>query len=162
MVSEEIQRKELIQRFAGILSYIGNYEEPETVETYSEPSAYKPVVNSKRNDSERTSGQQEMMFLDTQRAMLVGTLKAPMQRLVNVLHEIAAQDSEPYSEPISRPKVNTVTPSSNTSSYYRPTSSYSSLSSYSSYSGSSYSPRTYVPTGRTEYVCGHWRRRNGK
>ncbi|MCQ2497713.1 MAG: hypothetical protein MJ133_01900 [Lachnospiraceae bacterium] len=174
-VSEEIQKKELLQRFAGILSYIGNHEEPETVETYYESSAYKPVINLKRNDSERTRGQQEEMTLDVQRAVLVGTLKAPMQRFVNVLHEIAVKGSEPYHAPISRPKVNTVTPSTNTSSYYRPTSSYSSSSSYSSYSGSSYSgssyssssyssysPRTYVPTGRTEYVSGHWRRRNGK
>ena len=144
VVSEEIQKKELIQRFACILSYIGNLEETETVETYSRPSEYKPIVSVKRNTSESVSAHKEEMSLDIQRAMLVGTLKAPMQRLVNVLNEIVVQNSEPLSVPVSRPKVNIVTPSTNTSSY------------------SSYSPRTYVPTGRTEYVSGHWRRRNGK
>lgn len=165
VVSEEIQKKELIQRFTGILSYIGNHKEYETGETYSEPSDFKLMIDLKGNESERTCGQQEIISLDIQRAMLVGTLKAPMQRLVNVLHEIAVQGSEPYSTSANRTKVNTVTPRTNTSSYYKPTSSYSTSSSYSSSSGSlysSYSPRTYISTERTEYVSGHWRRRNGK
>ena len=162
----EIQKKDLIQRFAGILSYIGNHEESETAKTYSKPLANNPVLKLKRNDSERTSGQQEGMSLDIQRAMLVEVLKAPMQKLVNVLHEIAVKDI-PCSVPISiRPKVNMVTPDTNASSYYRPERSYSSSSysssSYSIPSFSAYSLRTYVRTGRTEYVSGHWRRRNGK
>lgn len=90
-VFEEIQRKELIQRFTDILGYIGNHDEAEKVKTYSDSSVHKVGIDLKRNDSERTSSQQEVRFLDIQRTMLVGTLKAPMKRLVNVLHEIAVQ-----------------------------------------------------------------------
>lgn len=141
VVSEEIQKKELIQRFTGILSYVGNHKEYETGKTYSEPLDFKSIIDLKGKEFERTNGQQELMSLDIQRAMLAETLKAPMQRLVNVLHEIVVQGNEPYSAPVSRTTVSTITPSTNASSY---------------------SPHTYVPTGRTEYVSGHWRRRNGK
>lgn len=146
LVSEEKKKNELIQRFTSILSYISNHEETKTVKSYSETITYKPEVNVKRNDPEKARVQQEKMSLDIQRAMLMATLKSPMQRLVNVLNEIAVQNRKPYSAPISRKKVNIVTSNTNISSY----------------SSSTYLSHTYVPTGRIECVSGYWRRRNGK
>ncbi len=162
---------------------------------------------------QETSGNSTQSFasVNKQRALLMGTLKIPMQRLVNVLHEIAEKDVSSSCDYLTL-RNTTNTPSenqsaileetqkmqmqrfvtvlhkiaekngssshetcgsdlvlqslqnlSNTPNYYRPTSSYSS-SSYSSRSPSyySYSSHTYIPTGRIEYVSGHWRRRNGK
>lgn len=103
LVSEEKQRNELIQRFTSILNYIGNHEGTEGAKTYSEIADYKPVVTVKRNDSE-ANRQQELMSLDMQRAVLVGTLKVPMQRLVNVLNDMVVKQEIGFA-PVSRPKV---------------------------------------------------------
>ena len=103
LASEEKQRNESVQKFTNTLSYMGNHKETETAKTYSKIADYKPVDNVKRNDSE-TSGQQELMSLAMQRAVLVGTFKVPMQRLVNVLNEMVAKQEFGFAT-ISRPKV---------------------------------------------------------
>lgn len=164
-ISEEKQREELLRRLVCILNGIGNQAEAETVMASKEREKVINVQRSHRSETllENVKNTQDALTLDNQRAMLVGTLKISMQRLVNVLHEIAEKG---VSSTCGTYGSRTVPQSTTTaSSYYRSTSS--SSSSYSSYapsysSYSSYTPRTYVPTGRTEYVSGHWRRRNGK
>ena len=101
---------------------------------------------------------------ENQSAILVETQKMQMQRLVNVLHKIAEKNGSSSHEMYDSDFVlQSLQNLSNTQKYFRPTSSYSS-SSYSSRSPSYYSSssHTYIPTGRIEYVSGHWRRRNGK